>query len=116
MLAPVSDGLNYDIYDTTEAADSFVSILREHLIHHGMLKGETRTNNTHRDRAMIRTTKKLAQVKNTAWRHIRSSPREFLTDVRTHTLAVRSERELLYKQSTRRQEKAFQKNPWRFAK
>ena len=65
---------------------------------------------------MIRTRKRLAQAKNMTRKNIRSSPKEFLTAVRTHNLAVRGERELLRKQSTRRQEKAFQKNPWQFAK
>jgi len=117
MLAPISEGLNRDILHTTEAADSFVSVLRDQLIHHGLLKQELQEDDEpHRRRAIVRSRKRLAHAKNIARRSIRSSPREFLTGVRTHNLAVRGERELLRNQSTRRQEKAFQENPWRFAK
>jgi len=116
MLAPISEGLNRDILHTTEAADSFVSVLRDQLIHHGLLKQELQEDEPHRRRAIVRSRKRLAHAKNIARRSIRSSPREFLTGVRTHNLAVRGERELLRNQSTRRQEKAFQENPWRFAK
>jgi len=116
MLAPISEGLNRDILHTTEAADSFVSVLRDQLIHHGLLKQELQVDEPHRRRAIVRSRKRLAHAKNIARRSIRSSPREFLTGVRTHNLAVRGERELLRNQSTRRQEKAFQENPSRFAK
>ena len=102
MLAPVSEGLNHDIFDTTEATELFTSVLRDQLIQHGLLKEETQEGNIHQDRAMIRTRKRLAQAKNTARKNIRSSPKDFLTAVRTHNLAVRGERELLRNQEARK--------------
>ena len=73
MLAPVSEGLNRDIFDTAEATESFTSVLHDQLIHHGLLKQEMQEGNIHRVRAIIRTGKRLAKQK--AW-NIRSSPRE----------------------------------------
>ena len=62
MLAPVSDSLNSDTVTTTEAAESFTSVLREHLIHYNLLKDKAK--GPHRERQIVRVTKKLAQGKN----------------------------------------------------
>ena len=62
MLAPVSDSLNSDTVATTEAAESFTSVLREHLIHYNLLRDKAK--GPHRERQIVRVTKKLAQGKN----------------------------------------------------
>ena len=62
MLAPVSDSLNSDTVTTTEAAESFTSVLCEHLIHYNLLRDKAK--GPHRERQIVRATKKLAQGKN----------------------------------------------------
>ena len=113
MLAPVSDGLNSDSITTTEAAEAFTSVLRDHLIHYNLLRDKVKATGPHRERQIVKVTKKLAQAKNA----LRSSgfhrsPREFLNAVRTHNAAVRTQREFQQRQTTRKQEKAFRNNPW----
>jgi len=90
-------------------------VLREHLIHYNLLRDKAK--GPHRERQIVRVTKKLAQGKNALRRScFRRSPREFLNAVRTHNAAVRSQREFQQRQATQRQEKAFRANPWQFAK
>ena len=114
MLDPVSSRLNNDIIGTTEAAEAFTAVFREHLIHNGLLKDEA--NGSHRDRQIVRMKNTLAQAKNRLRQNFHRLPGKFLNAVRTHNLAVRCQREFQHQQATRRQEKAFCSNPWKFAK
>lgn len=55
MLAPVNDLLNNDNISTTEAAESFTSTLRKHLIHNSLMKARPKRH--HRDHLIIKLPK-----------------------------------------------------------
>ena len=81
MLDPVSSRLNNDIIGTTEAAEAFTAVFREHLIHNGLLKDEA--NGSHRDRQIVRMKNTLAQAKNRLRQNFHRLPGKFLNAVRT---------------------------------
>ena len=99
MLAPVSVSLNNDTITTTEAAEAFTSVLREHLTYNNVLRD--RVKGPHRERQIVKTAKSLSQKKNSLRRNIRRSHGEFLNAVRTHNAVIRSQREFQQRQTTR---------------
>ena len=89
MLAPVSVSLNNDTITTTEAAEAFTSVLREHLTYNNVLRD--RVKGPHRECQIVKTAKSLSQKKNSLRRNIRRSHGEFLNAVRTHNAVIRSQ-------------------------
>ena len=72
----------------------------------------------HEERSILRVYKSLAKSKNRLRQgmHCSSGSSEFLAAVKAHNKATRSARSLQNSQSTRRQESAFRKKYWSFAK
>lgn len=108
MLAPVTDS---NLISTTEAANSFSSILHEHLHTQGLISmcmndcGRVK----HHDNQLVKISRKLAVTKNNAKKCINLSPRTFLNAVRK---IIKLSRRNTHQTSIRRQEKAFKNNPW----
>ena len=61
-LAPVSEAMNQDVIGTTEAADSFSSILVSHLQHYGIIQTYNYHSN-HCDCSIVKYCKTLAEKK-----------------------------------------------------
>ena len=62
-LAPVSEAMNQDVIGTTEAANSFSSILVSHLQHYGIIQTYNYHSN-HHDRSIIKYCKILKKRTN----------------------------------------------------
>ena len=123
MLSPISEQFNSNSLSTSEAAISFSTIVHEHLHTTGHISNciysrcSTGTCiKSHHESQLIRLSKKLSVAKNNARRYIHSATESFLNSVRTHNKITRLARQSAHTTSTRRQEKAFVSNPWKFAK
>ena len=119
MLSPVSDMINSNSISTSDAANSFSTIVHTHL-HNARLISNCIYSNCHHihhhDNQLIKLSKKLAVAKNNARRCIRLETQTFLNSVRMHNKIVKLSRKSSQESSTRRQEKGFRNNPWQFAK
>ena len=109
------------VYLWCEAAVEFVSLIKDHLEHHDALRRPKSspaltTHPIHRDRAIVRLTKRLASLKNNSRKQFPSERSQFLNAVRAHNKALRAERQQQREKSGFKQEKAFRNNPWKFAK
>ena len=64
MIAPLHTELANDIAAPCEAAVEFASLITAHLDHHGVLgrNSASRSQQQHRDRAIVRLTKRLART------------------------------------------------------
>ena len=62
MLHPVCSAMNMGEIGPCEAAESFSTILHAYLSYHNIIK--TRQTGVHHDRAIIKLTKSLSQIKN----------------------------------------------------
>ena len=116
MLSPVHAELANNICSPREAAEEFVTLITAHLKHHLVIRpGSSSTQQIfqHRERAIVRLTKRLAYIKNNKRKNIPSQRSEFLNAVRAHNKSVKAMRELDFPRSVRKQEKAFRSNPWK---
>ena len=102
----------------TTAAEEFTSELSRFRIDHGatMPLPSTRTKNHHRTRLARNSELRLAREKNQARTTFRENPRQFLQLVRSHHRLVQAARTQTAAKSTVKQEQAFQRNLWQFAK
>ena len=120
MLTPLHVELSNDIATPCEAAVEFVSLIKDHLEHHDALRRPKSspaltTHPIHRDRAIVRLTKRLASLKNNSRKQFPSERSQFLNAVRAHNKTLRAERQQQREKSGFKQEKAFRNNPWKFA-
>ena len=99
--------------------EEFVSLLSTHLESYGLLKANkmppTKKTN-HKQRSIIKLTKRLAKVKTACRREFLSIPKQFLCSVRAHNKVKQAKDQYLELRATRKQERAFKQNPWKFAK
>ena len=119
MLSPVSDMINSNSISTSDAANSFSTIVHTHLHSAGLISNCLYTNCHHihhRDNQLIKLSKKLAVAKNQARRYIHLETQSFLNLVRMHNKVIKSAIKSLQGITIRRQEKAFRNNLWKFAK
>lgn len=115
MISPVRVLLNQGEISTQEAATAFSDVLHAHLHSHHQLKSSPNTS-SHRERAVLRAKVRLTVEKNRLRRSIRSSPIQFLCAVRAHNRLCKATRAQDLSRSTKKQERAFRSNPWKFAK
>ena len=119
LLSPITTRLNMNEITTTEAATYFSEVLSSFLRDRGVLKKTNRTqteaHQPSRTRDVVIWTKRLAEMKNLARKDFNSNPTSFLNAVRVHNRMKQTSRTLERQHSTRKQEKAFRRNPWRFA-
>ena len=101
---------------TRIAADEFATLTESHLDHHGILKQKPfqKSLNSHRERTIVRLSKCLAKIKNDIKYTLPFNPTRFLNAMRTHNKAKKAAHHLHQRSSTKKQEKAFQKNPRSF--
>ena len=119
LLSPITTRLNMNEITTTEAATYFSEVLSSFLRDRGVLKktnrAQTEAHQPSRTRDVVIWTKRLAEIKNLARKDFNSNPTSFLNAVRVHNRMKQTSRTLERQHSTRKQEKAFRRNPWRFA-
>ena len=119
MLSPIHAELANNVCSPCEAAEEFSTLITAHLRHHSLIHRDKTSSQQafqHRDRAVVRLTKRLAAIKNNLRRKFPSNQSEFLNAVRVHNLSVKAMNELEFQRSSRKQEKAFRCNPWKFSK
>lgn len=119
ILAPLHAELANDVAPPREAAVEFATLAEAHLEHHGAIKRRepaTSSHQHHRDRAVIRLTKRLARLKNSSRKQFPSERNQFLNAVRVHNKALKAARQQQQQKSGMKQEKCFRNNPWKYAK
>ena len=100
IISPVHAGLGSDDISTEEAGELFSQLLLEHLAERGVIKppsdrnAPSRLPPSHRPRAIVKLTRRLAKLKNQARRTFVHHPGEFLRLVRAHNKAHKSANEL----------------------
>ena len=121
MICPLHSELVNNITPSV-AAKEFASLVSAHLEHRCALKksptqsiGLT-TNGQIRERAIVRLTKCLAELKNQSRHTFPHNPFEFLNVVRVHRKSKTATDHYAQHRSARKQEKAFRNNPWKFSK
>ena len=119
FLAPYYELLCHNEVETSEAVDEFVSILSEQLRDNTSINTATSTvkNSTyHRPRAIDKLRVNLTREKNLARMSFADNPGRFLQLVRSHNKLIQVSRTVSHAKSTMKQELAFRRNPWQFAK
>ena len=118
IIAPIHATLACDEVGVEEAAEIFSDLLSSHLQHHDVIRvtDQRDKSTTHRPRAIVRLTERLAKAKNIQRRQFKTHPREFLDAVRLHNRVKKAADNATISRSTRQQEKAFRSNPWVFSK
>lgn len=117
IINPLLVSLCSDAIQPAEAGDSFSEMLHSHLDHHCALRANRKSPGScgpHRDRGIIKLTRRLAKVKNMARRSFNANPSGFLHGV--HNKAVKAAHQSTLQRNTRHQEREFRSNPWSFSK
>ena len=116
ILGPLHEALAAGLH-TSEAAAIFADLLASHLTQHDVLQGpKPETQRNHRERSIIKLTRRLRELKNKERQSFRRRPKEFLNAVRIHHKSLKAAKRQEAAESGRRQERAFRENPWKFAK
>ena len=117
-VSPLYELLCQNEISTTTAAEEFASELSRYLTEYGATKPmpSTRIRKRHRTRPSRTTELRLAREKNQARTTFRDNPRQFLQLVRAHHRLVQTSRTQTAAKSAMKQEQAFRRNPWQFAK
>ncbi len=117
ILSPIQLALNIDNLNTCEVSMAFADSLHSHLEFHGALgrisstsDRPSTTKGPHKVRSIVKLTTRLAREKNSARRHLSSSPPAFLNGVRAHNKAIKAARKVAQSRSARLQERAFKTN------
>ena len=119
MLLPLHAELANKVVSTDVAAEELVSLINAHPEHYCVLRHVSpcpAPEQHHRSRSVVRLTDRLARLKNAARRNFDANPGEFLSAVRAHNRAKRAADVLSQQRSSRKQEKAFKRNLWKFSK
>ena len=116
-LTSLSIELSHGIITTSTAAERLVEILRATLIQHGIILEKTTSHNTHHRRRGIEVlTENLRSTKNRLRKEFKTNRQEFLRSVRVHNRAMRDLQNWKSARSNRKQEGAFWRDRWKFAK
>ena len=116
-VSPLYELLCQNEVSTTTAAEEFASEFSRYLTDYGATKPTTSTRTVdHRTRLPRTTELRLAREKNQARTTFRDNPRQFLQLVRAHHRLVQTSRTQTAAKSAMKQEQAFRRNPWQFAK
>ena len=88
IIAPIHATLANDDLSTEDAAENFSTALTSHLRHHLVIPDPntqpSHGSGPHRERAIIKLTKRLAKIKNAKCKDFTNNSREFLSAVRLH--------------------------------
>ena len=117
IISPLNESLNQNLVDTSEASAMFTRLLHCHLGQLGILGDKGRSSSErfagpHRDKGIIKLTRRLTKLKNIARRSFHAQPVAFLNGVRVHNKFLKAARKTTHLRSARQQEKAFRSNPW----
>ena len=107
--------LNQDVLSPSEASAAFERSLQHSLSEYGVIKRNNKCN-THRPRPIEIATTKARKIKNENRHLLSSNPQAYLQMVRAHNKVSSAERKWKLERSTIKQERAFWKNRWSFAK
>ena len=121
IISTLNETLNQNLVDTSEASAMFTRLLHSHLGQLGILGDRGRSSGEgfagrHREKGIIKLTRRLAKLKNIARRSFHAQPVAFLNGARVHNKSLKVARKTTQLRSARQQEKAFRSNPWLFAK
>ena len=120
IIAPIHATLANDDLSTEDAAENFSTALTSHLRHHLVIPDPntlpSHRSGPHRERAILKLTKRLAKIKNAKRKDFTNDPRDFLTAVRLHNRVKKASEKSKSFRETCRQERAFQNNPWSYSK
>ena len=118
IITPVHSALSSEVIGVEEAGEVFSEVLSYHLHQHNLMsdKSFSRNQGDHHERSVVKLTNRLAKAKNLERRSIREDARPFLHAVRLHNRVKKASTNFTSFRSACKQERAFKKNPWSFAK
>ena len=115
LLAPITLGLSADELSPAEAGDLFSTLLRAHLESLNLIQPVNKRV-LRRTRHIEKMTEELKVQKNSSRKLMKSSPHRFFNLVRAYNRAKKARDRWLEGYNLRKNERAFRKNPWHFAK
>ena len=121
IISLLNESLNQNLVDTSEASAMFTRLLHSHLGQLSILGDKGRSSSErfagpHREKGIIKLTRRLAKLKNIAHMSFHAQTVAFLNGVRVHNKSLKAAHKTTQQRSARQQEKAFISNPWLFAK